>query len=304
MNKNQRDIEHDLGRYTKLSLQQIVRFIRKCYRRIPYKIGRQPAAKLTPDTCRVVLPRIEIYPANSCNLKCHLCSHFSPKRKGITATEDLKLWMDTWKKKLLPKTVSFLGGEPLLNKDIAEIIRYAKKCWKHTQIEIVTNGVLLQKLSDTDFDAIKEANGYIIISQHGVNDELVAQVIEGIKRLENKKICFEVRPSIRKWVKFHQLGPSENPLPYQSNPVVAWKNCFPKVQCVALWDNKVYKCSVLANAQQAYQEKVIGDEWKAMLSYKPLTPENTVNEIFAHLNAKSVPECSICPEKYETASDK
>jgi len=291
----QAELNCNLDKYAKLTLQQ---FFRKVYNRISRILCPKPVAKLAPDSRRVVLPRIETYLANGCNLKCHLCSHLSPKRKGVTATADLKLWMDTWKEKIVPGTVAFLGGEPLLKQDIAEMTYYAKKCWENTQIEIVTNGILLKNLNDSDFAAIKEVNGYVVISQHTTKAELVAKIIEGIKRLEEKKIRFEVRPSIREWVKYHQLGPSENPLPYQSNPIAAWQNCIPK-ECVALWNNNLYKCSVLANMQQARQEEIIGDEWKAMLSYKPLTPESTASEIIAHLSEKSVPECCICPEKYE-----
>ena len=295
MRNNEPNINTSLNRYTKLTPK---RFVKKVCHKILHLIRPNLTAKLASDSRRVVVPRIETYLANGCNLKCHMCSHFSPKRKGITATDNLKLWMDTWKVKLLPRTVALLGGEPLLNKDIAEIVRHVKKSWVNTQIEIVTNGILLRNLSDLDFDAIKEVNAYFVISQHTSEAELVKKIIEGIKRLEAKKIRFDVRPSIREWVNYHQIGQNGEPLPYQSDPMMAWQQCIPK-ECVTLWDNNIYLCSILANVQQAYQEGVIGNEWKKALDYKPLTPRSSASDIISHLNAKSVPECSICPAKYD-----
>jgi hypothetical protein len=289
------NINASLDKYVKLTPQ---RFIKKLYNKVLRVIRPGFTAKMAPDSRRVLLPRIETYLANGCNLKCHLCSHFNPKRKGVTETDHLKQWMDTWKEKILPNTVALLGGEPLLNKSIAEIVQHVKRCWKKARIEIVTNGILIKNLSDSDLDAIKEVNGYFVISQHTSDAGLIAKIIEGIQRLEEKKIRFEVRPSIREWLNYHRIGQNGEPLPYQSHPQIAWQHCIPK-ECVALWDNNIYLCSILANVRQAWKEGVIGDEWKRALDYKPLTPESTASEIIAHLNVKSVPECCICPEKYD-----
>jgi Predicted Fe-S oxidoreductases len=281
--------------YTKVTLKRLVQ---KALRKIFCTIFPTPPAKLDPVSRKVIVPRIETYLANGCNLKCHLCSHFNPKRKGIVPADDLALWFNHWKEKLLPETVALLGGEPLLNKDIARILRTVRECWPKAKIEIVSNGLLLTNLTEADIDEIKKTKAYFVISQHTTDPVLVEKIVRGFERLKMARIPFEVRPSIREWLKYHQIGPDGEPFPYQSDPDKAWKNCIPK-ECVALWDNQLYKCSLLANAQQAHSEGVIGDAWVSVLTYKPLTLESTSEEIVRHLSGQGVKECCICPEEYE-----
>jgi len=85
---------------------------------------------------------VEIAPSGGCNHRCIFCALDYLKYKPAN--------LDTKILKKFLKDISFRGtksimfageGEPLLHKDIAELVTYAKKC--DLDIAITTNGVLL-----------------------------------------------------------------------------------------------------------------------------------------------------------------
>lgn len=99
-----------------------------------------------------------VCPSFVCNFKCNYCTQALPqeKRGYITSKQIMSLELfekivDDIKKFRKPlKRLSFAGlGEPLLNKNISEMIDYAKKARIAESVEITTNGLLLNKdLSD------------------------------------------------------------------------------------------------------------------------------------------------------------
>lgn len=100
---------------------------------------------------------VQIFPVYGCNFRCGYCLHALPREEhgyiSYKTFMDIGLYkkcindMDGFKNKL--KMLRFAGiGEPLLHKDIAEMIYYAKSRDIAESIDIVTNGVLLnEKLS-------------------------------------------------------------------------------------------------------------------------------------------------------------
>ncbi|MCR4925396.1 MAG: radical SAM protein [Clostridiales bacterium] len=107
---------------------------------------------------------VHIFPMFYCNFKCNYCLHSLPdeKLKEMNFVRQ-KMSMDVYKKAIDDmaefnqklKALIFAGhGEPLLHKDIAEMVKYAKQKDVAQRIEIVTNGSLLtNELSDKLIDA-------------------------------------------------------------------------------------------------------------------------------------------------------
>ena len=95
---------------------------------------------------------IQIYPARGCNFRCGFCLHaLDPAQQGHLSDVpflDLALYrkciddMKGFGRRL--KMLRFAAiGEPLLHKDIAEMVAYAKKADVAESVDIVTNGSLL-----------------------------------------------------------------------------------------------------------------------------------------------------------------
>ena len=79
-----------------------------------------------------------------CNLRCQYCGAYNVECDELD-TEAVRNGLDTlWK--LGTRWVTFGGGEPLLRKDIDDILAYAKE--KGFQVYLSTNGILIPKKRD------------------------------------------------------------------------------------------------------------------------------------------------------------
>ena len=88
---------------------------------------------------------LDIHLADHCNLNCKSCNHYSPLaepafRNLERLEEDLRI-LGRFRKSF--RTVRLLGGEPLLNPQIAEAVDMVCRHMSGCDIEIVTNGILL-----------------------------------------------------------------------------------------------------------------------------------------------------------------
>lgn len=87
----------------------------------------------------------DIHLADHCNLNCKSCNHYSPVaepslRDLAKLDEDLRL-LSRFGSSF--GTIRLLGGEPLLHPRISEAVTIVRGHFPSTDIEIVTNGILL-----------------------------------------------------------------------------------------------------------------------------------------------------------------
>ena len=246
----------------------------------------------------VRLRKLEIYLTNGCNLKCRFCSHFNPYRKGIVPTESLIGSMETWSKKVSPKKFGILGGEPLLHPELDSIVRKARECWSQARLILTTNGLLLPKRGTALLDMLLETRTEVLLSEHLTDQEGITAFEKGKQMLEEAGVPTVIIPSASRWKEYYLFSEDGKPLPYNSRPEATWTMCGPNT-CFNLTDNKLYRCSILANAAQACQEGALGQEWKITETYSPLLPDASTDEIIRHLFLMKGPlaACTICPEK-------
>jgi len=74
-----------------------------------------------------------------CNLRCKYCGAFEATREGLSTPEVLEGLDGLWK--LGSRWITFGGGEPLLHKDVGEILHHAKR--RGFQVYLSTNGALI-----------------------------------------------------------------------------------------------------------------------------------------------------------------
>ncbi|MBT3721331.1 radical SAM protein [archaeon] len=92
----------------------------------------------------LLVDRIMINVASSCFFKCKTCNIWKNKEECSIDFEKFKEIIDDLKKIGHNKTeVLFVGGEPLINKKLSDMIKYTKQ--KELDPHIVTNGWLLNK---------------------------------------------------------------------------------------------------------------------------------------------------------------
>lgn len=115
------------------------------------------------EPLRDVLPldmpyMIQIFPAYACNFQCGFCLHALDRKQHGYISDVPFMSMELYRKciddmKRFPRKLKMLRfaaiGEPLLHKNIAEMIAYAKQAQIAQSVDIVTNATLLtQELSD------------------------------------------------------------------------------------------------------------------------------------------------------------
>lgn len=265
-------------------------------RRLLFRAGMGKGMYIDPDGL-VRLRKLEIYLTNGCNLKCKFCSHFNPYRRGIVPTETLVASMETWSKKVRPKKFGLLGGEPLLHPDFPLLLRKARECWPATRLIVTTNGLLVASKGEPLMEVLRETGAEVLLSEHLTDEEGRAAFDAARTILENAKIPTTVIPSADRWKEYYFFDDHGKPLPYKSRPEASWTMCGPNT-CFNLTGNKLYRCSILANAACGRQEGALGEEWEVTRSYTPLEPTATAEEIVRHLFLMTGPlaACSICPE--------
>lgn len=183
-----------------------------------------------------LLDKLEFQVTDHCNLKCRGCSHFSNLvddevfydveqfRKDITRLSEL----------LRIKTISVLGGEPLLNPDLAEIIDIIKTAFPNdTEIQIITNGLLLERMSDKLISTIREKGVTLLISQYKPTLKRISHIDDF---LQSHMLSYRLTGSVEggSFNKFKNLKGN-------SNPQWALKVCG-RSDCTFMSPNHISRC--------------------------------------------------------------
>lgn len=251
---------------------------------------------------RIPMEGLEINVIYACNLKCEYCTHLGKYLDGYVPMGDMTSWYQSWHEKLRPQVLTILGGEPLMHPNLAEILYLTKEYWKDSEIQMVTNGILLPEASEDILTALAKTDTLVSMSQHFNTKGFQELFVKCSRRLESYRVRHTVRSSYSWWMKSHRLDESGKILPYSSDPERAWNNCFVKHSCRTLMDNRIYKCPQLACFRRAYQTGLLSEEWRFLLGYEALAPDASDVDIRKFFDNASVPECRLCPEMFESVT--
>ena len=138
------------------------------------------------------LPYLEYHVTDHCNLNCKGCVHFAPLVDGEIfaslnrVTKDLRQL-----KTIVPyiDTIRILGGEPLLNPELPCYLSMTRKLYPLAEINIVTNGILLQQSNDILLDNLQR---YRI----GVDISLYPPMFDKIDGIISRLQSFGIIPTI------------------------------------------------------------------------------------------------------------
>ncbi len=115
-----------------------------------------------------VIPRLELNIVDGCNLNCKGCSHFSnlfPKDSVYPISEYEKDLKQIAKIGELVR-LRLLGGEPFLAKNIIKYLSIARKIFSTSDIELVTNGLLIPSIENKVLEEIKNNDISLTISKY------------------------------------------------------------------------------------------------------------------------------------------
>lgn len=182
---------------------------------------RTPLQDVLPLDCPF---SIQVDVADVCNMKCNFCFHSDAEAIRRYNVRFGIMKMDVYQKVIddiqsgwgsdapIKKLRLFAHGEPLLNKQIIEMIAYARNANVAEIIELTTNGTILNH--DFCLKAAKAGLGIINISVNGINAEQYERqcgykmdwekFVDGIRDLYNHK------EGCRVFIKLSDIGYSED----------------------------------------------------------------------------------------------
>ncbi len=283
-----------------------------------------------PDDPRRLIPYVEFYITNVCNLACKNCNRFNNyKFSGYQDWEDYEHQYRHWAKYVKLQGITLLGGEPLLNPTINQWISGINDIWNQG-VEVLTNGTRLNHVLGLYETIAAHPANWIGISLHNINDldQCFAEIrkflrgpvqfwkkddaenADGSKTYGGAYGFYDGAVWVRVWIQdsFYnsavRLNSSNRFTLYNSDPVEAHNVCgFVQYKCYHFIKGAFYKCGPVALFPEFDQQNSldISDEDRNLMhSYRPLTADEYVSrgdDFFAELDSV-IPQCKFCPSKF------
>ena len=182
-----------------------------------------------------LLEYLEVHVVDHCNLNCKGCGHYSnlspPRFADIEVFEKDIERMSSLVSGI--KLFRLLGGEPLLHQDVSAFMEIARRYFPDSQIQLVTNGILLPKMDDTFWEACKVNSIEIEVSLYpGIKTQPSVKVLGEMEAKHSVKVI--PGPTSRFFAHMNLHG--------RSDIKKVFEYCKTKMNCPLLDQGKVYIC--------------------------------------------------------------
>ncbi len=246
---------------------------------------------------------LEIHVAHVCNLHCDGCKHYSNyNHKGMLSPDDCRAWLGAWSKRIQPKKLRLLGGEPTLNPDLVEIIRIARAALPDTVIQMTTNGFFLDRHPGL-LDTLIETRTRLAMTLHSQDADYLARIgpiregLEAFHARTGANLLFEDVDEI--WVR-HYKGDGAGMRPYNDGDARrSWVNCQSSKFCMQLHENRLWKCPPIAYLRMQLDKFGLSQrpDWSPYLGYAGIGLEASDRELEEFLSREEESICAMCPAK-------
>ena len=182
---------------------------------------------------------LNLYITGKCNLNCKGCNAFSPIADNYlmdTASfeSDCRRLSELGGVDKIPE-IQILGGEPLLHPKLNEIMTIARSYFPKTNLNILTNGILLLEQKEDFWECCQSNKVDILITHYPISLD-----IKSIrKKTENYGLKLRYCQSVTPWYKV------EYDLTGGYNPEDNFRKCGGALLCVELHDGKIATCSFI-----------------------------------------------------------
>lgn len=241
--------------------------------------------KLTPQP---FLKLIEIHLAESCNLNCFSCSHFSqlvPNEMPNIQSYEKEIKRLSEITNGLVGRFHLMGGEPLLNPNCKDFFAITRKYFPNSAIWLVTNGILLPKQETSFWESCK--NNRIEIRPTKYPIKVDWNLIKAKCESYGIPLKFFNNENVEKTSFKIILDPSGNLDPYSS-----FIDCHQVGNCNHLKNGQLYPCNIAPNIKyfnSYFNQNLKLSEMDSIDIYKA----KDYTEILQFL-AKPIPFCRYC----------
>ena len=198
------------------------------------------------------IPQLEFCITTKCTLKCKDCCALIPQldsQKHIDMTfEDFKLYLD----KILDSADSIrhlviLGGEPLINSELPQMLEYAAKQEKIYFIQLITNGTMLPQQNLSNIMQKYNNRIYVYMSNYSENPELKTILKQDeIKALLKENNIRLQKPENWPWTKELGLRKEE----YSKNDTLTKFMYCNRTKCNTILNGRLDICSKAAAGRE------------------------------------------------------
>lgn len=179
------------------------------------------------------LTYIEFHLCDSCNLKCKGCGHSSNiiTKPNFPNLEVFEESLGGLKDRFSDiKRFRFMGGEPLLNKDIDKFLYVFRRYFPKADVFVVSNGLLLTKMPEYVTDAFYENNVVVQLSQYKPTREISAELIQFA---HDRNFRLQISSLVELFFRRVFTG--------EETDVVSWHNCVSR-KCHFLYGHMLGRC--------------------------------------------------------------
>lgn len=226
-----------------------------------------------------------------CNMRCKGCAHFAPLVKKDFADFEESDRAFARLGELFggeAESVHLLGGEPLLHPQIVDFIKSVRKHFPIGKIEVVTNGLLLPKIGDSFWTAVRKNNIRISVTKYPIEfDYITAQALAAFYGVP---FTYYGNSDLID-IKFFKL-----PLDIsgEQDPDESFLNCYVANRCITLKNGRIFPCSIAPNMEY-FTEEFGGIEFSPCDSLDIFAAKNKEEIVdFASLPS---PLCRFCATK-------
>lgn len=188
------------------------------------------------------IPQCEFVVTTRCSLKCKYCSNLMPLFDENTHSdltfEDFKKDFDILTNNVNKiRKFSFIGGEPLINKELYKMLDYAASNEKIDLIEIISNGTIIP--NKELIEVIKKYKKiYFYLSNYSVNKDIkILKYDEILKLLNSENIKYSFVKDLQ-WFKEDTLKERNYNEDQLKN---VFKNCYSNT-CISILNGEYHIC--------------------------------------------------------------
>jgi len=240
---------------------------------------------------------IEVDVVEHCNLRCAQCSHLSPHFKKSDSIYSLNEFNDDvaiLSKFMKCKVFRFVGGEPLLNKEIASWARVVKEHCIAQKLSIFTNGLLLDTIDYNTLELFDD----IRISVYNHDKETFNKILHHVEKLKQSlKHNNIVENHIKTFLKFNLIEKNTDDKLVQK----IFDNCYHKKDSYSVYKGRLYRCFAARKKAKFLEKfkKIIKGDFSALLIKNndsiALNSNLTERKLFNFLfSTKPLESCKWC----------
>ena len=231
---------------------------------------------------------------DNCNLNCKCCGSCAPlaQRPNFVDIEKLKSWILKLYDVARFNRIVVLGGEPLLHKDVFEIIDYVSDVFKNTQVGLYTNGILLkQNLTYSHVKILQKKNVEVMFSKYSIKfdyDNLfkILNVLH-INNYINVNWTQKPKDETDYWTQI-RIDKKQNKTPY----------CFMANEAcdMVVKNGKIYGCSVISSVDllnEYFNENIQILNNEDFINIENITVD-ILNNFVKKIKTMEMPFCKMC----------